>query len=142
MKRLLTCKRFFAFVACMAVLLSGGGLTAFAADDADYSGYTIRIYSNSNSTERVNWLVEEAKKAGFTISLDTNEVISQAASASAAKAVKPPQDNSTAIHATKAKKRLQINNRFILSSFSFYSNTAALSKIVAKKMLSRRRHNA
>ena len=32
MKRLLTCKRFFAFVACMAVLLSGGGLSAFAAD--------------------------------------------------------------------------------------------------------------
>ena len=32
MKRLLTCKRFFAFVACMALLLSGGGLTAFAAE--------------------------------------------------------------------------------------------------------------
>ena len=47
-----------------------------AAFAADYSGYTIRIYSNSNSTERVTWLVEEAKKAGFTISLDTNEVYS------------------------------------------------------------------
>ncbi|MBR0426548.1 MAG: extracellular solute-binding protein [Clostridia bacterium] len=46
------------------------------AEPKDYSGYTIRIYSNSNSTERVTWLVEEAKKAGFTISLDTNEVIS------------------------------------------------------------------
>ena len=45
---------------------------AFAAD----GDYTIRIYSNSNSTERVTWLVEEAKKAGFNISLDTNEVIS------------------------------------------------------------------
>ena len=33
-----------------------------AAFAADYSGYTIRIYSNSNSAERVNWLVEEAKK--------------------------------------------------------------------------------
>ncbi len=43
---------------------------------ADYSGYTIRIYSNSNSTERVEWLINEASKAGFTISLDTNEVIS------------------------------------------------------------------
>ena len=42
----------------------------------DYSGYTIRIYSNSNSTERVTWLIDEAKKAGFTISLDTNEVYS------------------------------------------------------------------
>ena len=48
---------------------------AFAAGP-DYSGYTIRIYSNSNSTERVTWLVNEAKKAGFSISLDTNEVIS------------------------------------------------------------------
>ncbi len=38
--------------------------------------YPIRIYSNSNSTERVTWLVEEAKEAGFNISLDTNEVIS------------------------------------------------------------------
>ena len=42
----------------------------------DYSGYTIRIYSNSNSAERVKWLVDEAAKAGFTISLDTNEVYS------------------------------------------------------------------
>ncbi len=47
--------------------------SAFAAD---YSKYTIRIYSNSNSTERVTWLVDAAKKAGFSISLDTNEVIS------------------------------------------------------------------
>ena len=45
---------------------------AFAAG----GDYTIRIYSNSNSTERVTWLVEEARKAGFNISLDTNEVIS------------------------------------------------------------------
>ena len=42
----------------------------------DYSGYTIRIYSNSNSTERVEWLIAEAADAGFTISLDTNEVYS------------------------------------------------------------------
>jgi iron(III) transport system substrate-binding protein len=48
---------------------------AFAAGE-DYSGYTIRIYSNSNSTERVTWLVDAAKKAGFSISLDSNEVIS------------------------------------------------------------------
>ncbi|MBO7402718.1 MAG: hypothetical protein J6U10_06990, partial [Lachnospiraceae bacterium] len=38
--------------------------------------YTIRIYSNSNSTERTTWLIEEAKKAGFTISIDDNQVIS------------------------------------------------------------------
>ena len=42
----------------------------------DYSGYTIRIYSNSNSTERTTWLIEEAKDAGFTISIDDNTVIS------------------------------------------------------------------
>lgn len=42
----------------------------------DYSGYTIRIYSNSNSTERSTWLINEAKDAGFTISIDDNTVIS------------------------------------------------------------------
>ena len=48
-----------------------------AAEEAkDYSGYTIRIYSNSNSTERALWLAEEAKAAGFTISMDDNAVIS------------------------------------------------------------------
>ncbi|MBD5161267.1 MAG: hypothetical protein HDT14_04485 [Oscillibacter sp.] len=44
--------------------------------DADYSKYTIRIYSNSNSTERTTWLIQEAKDAGFTISIDDNSVIS------------------------------------------------------------------
>ena len=53
-----------------------GETAAAPVEDKDYSGYTIRIYSNSNSTERVTWLVEAAKEAGFTISLDTNEVIS------------------------------------------------------------------
>lgn len=42
----------------------------------DYSAYTIRIYSNSNSTERSTWLINEAKAAGFTISIDDNTVIS------------------------------------------------------------------
>ncbi|MGN0506324.1 MAG: extracellular solute-binding protein [Lachnospiraceae bacterium] len=42
----------------------------------DYSNYTIRIYSNSNSTERSTWLINEAKDAGFTISIDDNSVIS------------------------------------------------------------------
>lgn len=41
----------------------------------DYSNYTIRIYSNSNSTERATWLTQEAKNAGFTISMDDNSVI-------------------------------------------------------------------
>ena len=37
---------------------------------------TIRIYSNSNSTERTTWLVNAAKDAGFTVSIDDNSVIS------------------------------------------------------------------
>lgn len=41
----------------------------------DYD-YTIRIYSNSNSTERTTWLINEAKEAGFNISIDDNSVIS------------------------------------------------------------------
>ena len=47
-----------------------------AEEAKDYSGYTIRIYSNSNSTERSLWLINEAKDAGFTISIDDNTVIS------------------------------------------------------------------
>ena len=47
-----------------------------AGGEKDYSGYTIRIYSNSNSTERTTWLINEAKDAGFTISIDDNSVIS------------------------------------------------------------------
>ena len=46
------------------------------AEDKDYSDYTIRIYSNSNSTERTTWLINEAKDAGFSISIDDNSVIS------------------------------------------------------------------
>ena len=53
---------------CMIVAL---GASAFAADN-----YTIRIYSNSNSTERTTWLINEAKAAGFNISIDDNSVIS------------------------------------------------------------------
>lgn len=45
-------------------------------EDKDYSDYTIRIYSNSNSAERVTWLMNEAKDAGFSISIDDNTVIS------------------------------------------------------------------
>ena len=50
--------------------------TEAPAEVKDYSGYTIRIYSNSNSTERSLWLINEAKEAGFTISIDDNTVIS------------------------------------------------------------------
>ena len=65
-------KKILSIVLVMALLL---GLCSFAAAE-DYSGYTIRIYSNSNSTERVTWLINAAKEAGFTISIDDNSVLS------------------------------------------------------------------
>ena len=55
---------------------TGEPAPAVVEEDKDYSGYTIRIYSNSNSTERTTWLINEAKDAGFTISIDDNTVIS------------------------------------------------------------------
>lgn len=67
MKKLLT------VVLVLALALT---LVAVSASAEDYSGYTIRIYSNSNSPERVTWLIDAAQKAGFTISLDDNAVIS------------------------------------------------------------------
>lgn len=67
MKKLLT---------VMLVLAMALSLVAVSASAEDYSGYTIRIYSNSNSPERVEWLKNAAKEAGFTISLDDNSVIS------------------------------------------------------------------
>ncbi len=59
----------------LVLMLALTMLSGIALAD-DYSGYTIRIYSNSNSTERINWLVQEAKRAGFSISIDDNSVIS------------------------------------------------------------------
>jgi len=46
-----------------------------APADLDTSSYTIRIYSNSNSTERTTWLINEAKEAGFNISIDDDTVV-------------------------------------------------------------------
>ena len=65
-------KKTLSIVLALVMVLS---LCSFASAE-DYSGYTIRIYSNSNSTERTNWLINEAKHAGFTISIDDNSVIS------------------------------------------------------------------
>ena len=64
-------KKVLAMILALVMVLS---LCSFASAE-DYSDYTIRIYSNSNSTERANWLLNEAKKAGFTISMDDNAVI-------------------------------------------------------------------
>ena len=65
-------KKLVSLVLALAMVLS---LVAVSASAQDYSGYTIRIYSNSNSIERVTYLVNEAKKAGFTISIDDNSVL-------------------------------------------------------------------
>ena len=59
-------KKLVALLIVLALALSVGA--AFAED------YTIRIYSNSNSSERVTWLAEAAKEAGFNISLDDSTV--------------------------------------------------------------------
>ena len=53
-------KKLLAVVLAIVMVLSLAP-AAFAAGP-DYSGYTIRIYSNSNSTERVTWLVNEATR--------------------------------------------------------------------------------
>lgn len=66
-------KRFLSVALALAVLMS---LACFAVASADASNYTIRIYSNSNSTERATWLQNAAREAGFNISLDDNSVIS------------------------------------------------------------------
>ena len=63
-------KKFVSLVIVLTLVLS------FAAVSASAEGYTIRIYSNSNSPERVTWLIEAAKEAGFDISLDDNSVLS------------------------------------------------------------------
>lgn len=66
-------KKFLALLLVAALALS---LAVVSASAEDYSDYTIRIYSNSNSPERVNWLIDAAADAGFKISLDDNSVIS------------------------------------------------------------------
>lgn len=66
-------KKLVSLALALALALS---LCAFGASAEDYSGYTIRIYSNSNSPERTTWLINAAKDAGFSISLDDNTVIS------------------------------------------------------------------
>ena len=63
-------KKLVALIMVLAMALS----LCTVASAEDYSDVTIRIYSNS--TERATWLVQAAKKAGFTISMDDNAVIS------------------------------------------------------------------
>ena len=75
-------KRFFALLLCLAtaVLLTSceGNLFTRTSEKnkAAKTDYTIRIYSNSNSSERTAWLVQAASEAGFTISIDDGSIIS------------------------------------------------------------------
>jgi iron(III) transport system substrate-binding protein len=61
------------FVSLALALIMALSLCAFTASADDY---TIRIYSNSNSSERTTWLIDAAKQAGFNIRIDDNSVIS------------------------------------------------------------------
>lgn len=54
-------KKLVSMLLALAMVLTLAG--SAMAETKDYSGYTIRIYSNSNSTERVNWLLNAAKEA-------------------------------------------------------------------------------
>ena len=65
-------KKLVSMLLALVMVLS---LCTFASAE-DYSDVTIRIYSNSNSAERAAWLQDAAKKAGFSISMDDNAVIS------------------------------------------------------------------
>ena len=58
-------------VALAAMMVLSLVSVASAEDD-----YVIRIYSNSNSTERQEWLINAAAEAGFKVSLDDNSVYS------------------------------------------------------------------
>ena len=66
--------------ALMLASCAGGmmGVTSVEeeSEEKDYSGYTIRIYSNSNSNGRAEWLVQAASEAGFTVSIDDGSIIS------------------------------------------------------------------
>ena len=66
-------KKIVSMLIVLAMVLSFAAVSAVAED---YSGYTIKIYSNSNSPERVTWLIDAAKKAGFSVALEDNAVIS------------------------------------------------------------------
>ena len=58
-------------IALAAMMVLSLVSVASAEDD-----YVIRIYSNSNSTERQEWLINAAAEAGFKVSLDDNSVYS------------------------------------------------------------------
>ena len=76
MKRLLTltlaAAMTFSLASCSGMSRNSGKESA----GNDYSAYTIRVYSNSNSADRAAWLVQSANEAGFTVSIDDGSVVS------------------------------------------------------------------
>ena len=56
------------FAVLLAVMMMAGMMSFASAE-----GYTIRIYSNSNSTERTTWLIEKAKEAGESLKIITRK---------------------------------------------------------------------
>ena len=76
MKRLLTLT--LAVILVLSLVSCSGipFLSKDASGGKDYSDYTIRVYSNSNSADRAQWLVQQAAKAGFTVSIDDGDVVS------------------------------------------------------------------
>lgn len=75
-------KRLLALTIAIAMTLSltsCSGMPWFsekAPAEKNYSAYTIRIYSNSNSADRAAWLIQAASKAGFTVSIDDGSIVS------------------------------------------------------------------
>ena len=76
MKRLLTLTLAVALVLLLASCSDMPWFSEGTSAEKDYSAYTIRIYSNSNSADRAAWLVQTAAEAGFTVSIDDGEVVS------------------------------------------------------------------
>ena len=57
---------------------AGGGETADSAsgeEQKDYSWYTIRLYTNGNTTQMVDMVKDMAAEAGFTVSIDRKSVV-------------------------------------------------------------------
>jgi len=69
-------KKVLAIVLALAMVLSFAACGKKEAKVESATDYVIRIYSNSNSTERQQWLIKKAEEAGFKISLDDNSVYS------------------------------------------------------------------
>ena len=97
-------KKFVSLALVLAMVLS---LCAFTASAEDY---VIRVYSNSNSAERVEWLVAAAKEAGFNIKLDDNTVYS--GDAKAVQAANESKDGDIIFGLNETRWYQLINNEY------------------------------